>query len=72
MNGVEYLCYKYINKDSLPSIERIQIKYTLKRNNDNDFSFILKVYSEYTGSFRITNKYGKCEFENLKFIQRSH
>ncbi|SRR5258705_8489539 len=70
IDGYEYICYKYINHDSLPLISRLKRKYNLHKLDDTKYEFIFSLSSKYSGTFEIlVDDDMNFKFFNLNYIK---
>jgi uncharacterized protein YegP (UPF0339 family) len=72
IDSYDYVCSEFVDIDSLKSITRVRIKYELKKVGEGKFEFVLKVGSEFKGSFEVSEVNGIYRFTNLTYVQKSH
>lgn len=72
INNYYYVCNEFVDKDALQSIIRLRFKYELKKVGERKFEFVLKVVSEFKGSFEVSEDNGSYYFTNLSYVKKSH
>ena len=55
--------------DTLNNIEKVSVKFTIKKIEEDVYSFNIVISSEYSGTFKLKNyKNGKSEIVDLQYV----
>jgi hypothetical protein len=72
INNYNYVGNEFVDKGTLQPIARLRFQYELKKIGGRKYEFILKVVSEFKGSFEVSEENGYYNFSNLTYVTKSH
>jgi len=71
INNTMYVCNEYVEKSTLVPLYRLRLQYEI-RNEGYKYRFVLRLISEYRGSFDVVENEGRYTFRNLNYVMRNH
>jgi hypothetical protein len=67
----KYVCNEYVDKNNLLPISRLRFQYEIKKTGESKYEFVLKVISEYRGTFNVVEDNDNYQFLNLEYVHIS-